>query len=266
MARIPHGYIESLTQAQSARAAAIDALEPLGASNQPDFTRFDYLFSHLQNDDANLLPESLETVESLRRLGDTMRDPSNGAPPDSQIPAAYTYLGQFIDHDITLEAASDTLREGIDNPKLAPLPLKEALGALRNTRSATLDLDSVYSSPAPREGDKLRVGTVAVSGDRPDGKDDFHDLPRQGRSANPNEDRAALIGDPRNDENLIVAQLHVAFLRAHNALIDQGMDFETARATLRRHYQWIVIHDFLRKTDCFGGDCSPHPDGRQQTL
>ena len=73
------------------------------------------------------------------------------------------------------------------------------------------------------------------------------DLPRnaQGR---------ALIGDPRNDENLIVSQLHSVMLRFHNRMLDKvaaetpltgsSLMKETQRR-VRWHYQWVVIHDFL---------------------
>src|SRR5690606_33877448 len=61
-------------------------------------------------------------------------------------------------------------------------------------------------------------------------------------------------GDPRNDENLLVAQLHLAFLKLHNKVVDRlaaagetGDLFEAARKTTRWHYQWIVLHDFLPK-------------------
>jgi hypothetical protein len=47
--------------------------------------------------------------------------------------------------------------------------------------------------------------------------------------------------------NFVVAQLHVAFLRAHNRLVDQGKTFGEARRILRRHYQHIVLHDFLKR-------------------
>jgi hypothetical protein len=77
--------------------------------------------------------------------------------------------------------------------------------------------------------------------------DDFNDLPRKPRSVDPRLDREALIGDARNDENLIIAQMHVAFLRAHNAIVDRGKTFCEARKLLRQHYQWIVIHDLLKR-------------------
>lgn len=74
------------------------------------------------------------------------------------------------------------------------------------------------------------------------------DLPRnvQGR---------ALIGDPRNDENTMVSQLHCAFLQFHNAMLErlaaQGVDedelFNRTQQQVRWHYQWVVIHDYLRR-------------------
>src|ERR687893_515469 len=88
---------------------------------------------------------------------------------------------------------------------------------------------------------------VSPIGGRPPGKDDFNDLPREGRSSDPERDRAARIGDARNDENTIIAQLHVAFLRAHNQLVEQGQKFGGASRTLRQHYQHIVLHDFLKR-------------------
>src|ERR687889_1130495 len=94
----------------------------------------------------------------------------------------------------------------------------------------------------------MRIGKVSPSGNRPPDKDDNNDLPRRGRRpGEPELDREARIGDPRDDENLIVAQLHVAFLRAHNRLVNQGEDFVGARRLLRQHYQHIVLHDFLKK-------------------
>ncbi|MBD0276925.1 MAG: hypothetical protein ICV81_03035, partial [Flavisolibacter sp.] len=33
-------------------------------------------------------------------------------------------------------------------------------------------------------------------------------------------DFTAIIGDPRNDENLIVSQLHHAFIKFHNKVVD----------------------------------------------
>jgi hypothetical protein len=56
-----------------------------------------------------------------------------------------------------------------------------------------------------------------------------------------------LIGDPRNDENSIVSQLHGLFLRFHNRLLAEnpGMTFEQAQQQTQRHYQFVILNDFL---------------------
>ncbi|HEU0013304.1 MAG TPA: heme peroxidase family protein [Longimicrobium sp.] len=255
MPRLGHGATVKLDALLEARAevAARTADVPLGfAVARPlDLNDFDFLFPKLQKDPGNLLPESQATRDALIALGRTMRDPGgDDEAGDAEIPAAYTYLGQFIDHDVTLETTSATLDQLLD-PGLAPLPLKEIRKHLRNARTATLDLDSVYAAPAPVDGERMVVGRVTPLNAtarpllRPPGKDDFNDLPREPRSADVAHDRAALTGDPRNDENTIIGQLHTAFLRAHNALVDQGHALDDARRLLRQHYQWMVLHDFL---------------------
>ena len=152
--------------------------------------------------------------------------------------AGFTFIGQFIDHDITF-----------DN---TPLDLQQADPDARvNFRTPRYDLDSVYGrGPAyepvfydPADRDKLLLATN-VHG--------VEDVPRdsQGR---------AIIPESRNDENLIIVQLHKAVAQFHNRLVDyarsQGIRrewvFETARRLTRWHYQWAVIHDFLPR---FVGD------------
>ena len=49
----------------------------------------------------------------------------------------------------------------------------------------------------------------------------------------------------RNDENLIIAQIHLSFLRLHNALVDQGMSFDEAHDTVVNAYRYVVLHDYL---------------------
>lgn len=243
--------------------AVSDETNALTFSLTEDLQDFGFMFPHLQADPNNLLPVSPSTQANLIALGVTMHDPFNAGPEpnpgDSVIPAAYTYLGQFIDHDVTLEtfsaAAPDLFLPGLT--PLAPIVIENMI---RNLRTGTLDLDSVYGPPAPPDpldSEKLMVGVVAEFDPtnptfsvepflRPIGKDDANDLPRTPRHVILAHDRAALIGDPRNDENLIVAQLHLAFLRAHNALISGGMSGPEAQKTLRQHYQFMVVDDFLK--------------------
>src|SRR5256714_14339060 len=182
-------------------------------------------------EDADLLALAATTVKT----GDQADDPQLDNP---DIPAGFTYFGQFIDHDITFDPNSKLQRD--NDPD-----------ALRNFRTPRFDLDSLYADGPDNnpylyeqpDGLKLIVGKNAANED---------DLPRN--SANP---KRALIGDPRNDENAIVSQLHLAFIKFHNKVLDTlpastPNRFDEARRIVRWHYQWAVLHDFLRKI--LGGD------------
>jgi hypothetical protein len=258
MPRLAHGAVPTPQQVRDAqsdlasRTADVDlAFAVAGPAALQDF---DFLFLNLQNNQANLLPQAATTPARLKELGRTMVDPG-AATGDSNIPAIYTYFGQFVDHDITLESGSFTIAKLLSST-LVPLGLDTIRNDLKNLRSATLELDSLYGPLAPRSFpnlNKLLIGRVTrLNGSekpslRPTGKGDDNDLPREPRSPDITHDRAARIGDPRNDENLIIAQLHLAFLKAHNRLVDQGRTFAQARRLLRQHYQHIVVHDFLRR-------------------
>jgi hypothetical protein len=120
-----------------------------------------------------------------------------------------------------------------------------------NFRTARYDLDSVYGQGPgkdpqfyePDDQDRLLLEK---------NENNVLDVPRDGNGR-------AIIGDRRNDENLIIVQFHKAVAQFHNKIVDyaraQGMRkewvFETARRLTRWHYQWAVIHDFLPR---FVGD------------
>ncbi len=136
--------------------------------------------------------------------------------------AGITFFGQFIDHDLTLD----------NEPQ--PTDTVDVEG-LVNGRSFAFDLDSVYGggpkkSPQLYDGDKFLVGT-ATDGVSPD-------LPR-------NSDGSAILVEHRNDENLIIAQIHLSFLRLHNSLVDQGMSFDQAQQTVIGAYRYVVLNDYL---------------------
>jgi hypothetical protein len=218
------------------------SLRPESVVAVPDQTRFNYLFPALQKDPAALLPTSANTVQALKDLGSTMREPGTDAALDSDIPSAYSYFGQFVDHDITLMKMRNV---NLNDPNLTPLPPAE-IGNIRNLRSPWLDLDSLYSDAPHVSDDLLLVGKVFDDNRLPPGKPDrFFDLPRVGGSKDPAHDRAPRIGDRRDEETTILGQLHVAFLRAHNAIVEGGYDHCAARSMLRRYYQLILVHDFL---------------------
>jgi Animal haem peroxidase len=258
MPRLAHGAVptpEQVLEAQNdlaSRTAEVDL--GFAVAGPTALQDFDFLFPTLQNNQANLLPQAATTPARLKELGRTMIDPG-ATTGDSTIPAIYTYFGQFVDHHITLESGSFTTTKLLSST-MVPLPLATIRNDLKNLRTATLELDSLYGPPAPRAFpnlNKMLIGRVtSLQGTeapslRPPGKGDDNDLPREPRSPDFALDRAARIGDPRNDENLIIAQLHLAFLKAHNRLVDQGRTFAQARRLLRQHYQHIVIQDFLKR-------------------
>lgn len=183
-------------------------------------------------------------------LGELMKRSKEDPGPSDGIPAGYTYFGQFIDHDLTFDIT----------PLARAQPCAERTP---NFRSPILDLDQLYGggpTVSPflyqrgyqyRGKEHFLIGnTVLPDGKKgPDG-----DLPR-------NPEGVALVGDPREDENLIIAQLHVVFLKFHNRVIEGlekgsssslqsvgpngGTLFEQARRLVIWTYQYIVINDFL---------------------
>ncbi len=181
--------------------------------------------------------------QSLIELGQLMEtetgDPNDDR--DSNIPAGYTYLGQFIDHDITLDRDTELTVEGIVDPN-----------KMENFRTPSLDLDSLYLGGPDRnpelynsDGKTFKIGQT--SDVQSLGIFD-NDLPRKGSSAGSMEKPTdAVIGDGRNDENLAVAQTHLAFLKYHNALAADNPEksFADLRHEVTLHYQAIVLTDFL---------------------
>ena len=199
------------------------------------------------------------SVEDLKILSTAMVDqstapqtPEDSNPPDDEenigntkskgITAGYTYLGQFLDHDITFDPASSLQKQNDPN-------------SLEDFRTPRFDLDSVYGR-GPEDQPYLYAfmedGSVKMLlGKKLSGNVDANtrDLPRN----NPldGEPKRALTGDPRNDENVIVSQLHGMFLRFHNSVVDfqksKGLDtsFHAIQKIVRWHYQWVILNDFL---------------------
>jgi Animal haem peroxidase len=229
--------------------------------NTPGAVPLGHLFPALVNQLSKVLPDSTATVAALRSLAETMRASSDDLQ-FSDIPAGFTYFGQFVAHDMAFFDTGERRPENVPPScdfEGATHPLgPKSLQALINKRSSQLQLDSLYSGATLVDAAHLRVGQVTVTNQPYDnpipGKDEFNDVPRIPPEAGEEKGRAPLIGDPRNDNNLIVSQLHVAFLRAHNALVDQlrGAEpvrtehFDAARKLLRQLYHHVLIHDYLK--------------------
>lgn len=164
---------------------------------------------------------------------------------DSAVPSGFTYLGQFLDHDLTFDRSR--LKDN------ATVPVADLIQG----RSPSLDLDSLYGlgpvlTPEFYAADKTHLKTGAtVKADFP--TDGIADKPHAGFDLPRRTNRKALIPDIRNDENLVVGQTHNAFIRFHNRVVDRlaadGVPaadlFAKARETVVRHYQWMIRTDFL---------------------
>jgi len=193
------------------------------------------------------LPASTASSSALNALANaTIADAETPTPegqPDSEenqdILAGYTYFGQFVDHDLTLDDRPNDLTTPTDVTSLVDL------------RTEQLDLDSVYlngptNSPQLYDSDHMHLLVGNLLTGSPD--TGARDLPRSSNGQ-------AIIGDPRNDENRIVAGIHSTFIRLHNLYVDQvrtahpswnaSQVFDAAKRQTVWSYQSIVINDFL---------------------
>lgn len=241
MPRQPHGLsrYETLVKhcADTPQPPLPDTFGRLGHRNpisgvSPDGTTFD--------------PATV--VDAFDKAVTGMRD--GGDPKGHDVAAGMTFFGQFVDHDVTLDATS-AIGQVIDP------------ASIRNLRTPGLDLDCVYgdgpeASPHLYHPDHKGFLLFGNAGNA-------LDLARTKQGV-------ALIGDPRNDENQIVSQLQGAFICLHNIVMtalesgETGMvhkalggisqvamatfgkgeePFQVARRICRLHYQWLVAHDLL---------------------
>jgi hypothetical protein len=230
----------------------------------PCADKFGYMFSAAVRNSSKL-PFNATMQAALTQLGNLMGDPGREIAADSIIPAGYTYFGQFVDHDITFDVSST-------------LDATQDANTINNMRSPALDLDSVYGrGPAldpylyhfPGGGMPPTAVKMQLGQNRPTGTGGPRnaanlavtptnfDVPRVLTGTDttvtaPQSTFTAIIGDPRNDENVIVSQLHHAMLKFHNQVVEllitaafPGDIFAEAKKIVMQHYQWCVVHDFL---------------------
>ncbi len=179
------------------------------------------------------LPALVADETVLQRIGasggfcdDSAEEVAAVRAGDADIEAGWPFFGQFVAHDLTADRS--------------PLARHAELDSLANLRSARANLEPLYG-PGPATSPFLYQRNDPAKLLEFDG-----DVPR-------NHEGTATIGDPRNDSHIFMSQLQVAFIRAHNRLVDRlsaegAADrdlFETARRDLTWHYQWVIINEFL---------------------
>ncbi|WP_454848887.1 peroxidase family protein [Rhizobium binxianense] len=180
----------------------------------------------------------------------TQQAGSISAPFNSAMPSGYVYFGQFVDHDLTLDVTP------LSDAEVDP-------NRLHNFRTPRLDLDCLYGQGPDAQPHLYEHRNGAFTGKllvTPLAGADLGPLEGRLFDLQRNSEGRALIGDPRNDENVIVAQIHLAFTLAHNKLVDIAISkapagqpltpmeaFNQARRTLRWLYQWIVWNDFVMR-------------------
>ncbi len=209
----------------------------LDSFNEESFGRFGRLFRNL--------PPLYNIPPSLSNLGKKAGPMDGGNVPKftNAVPLGMIFLGQFIDHDITFDTTSSFSR--INNPN-----------QIANTRSAQLDLDCVFGGgpedepfmyASKSEGFFLLTGKTNKNADQGQNLEK-NDLARNGKGA-------AIIGDPRNDENRVISQLQLAFVRFYNAVyldiktnqptLSPEEIYSEAKKTVVWHYHWIILNEFL---------------------
>lgn len=297
--QIRHGQsvaLDPVTQVQPDRQPVGAAWEG-AAQRQAPSAPFGYYFPDAPTSDA--------TAAALDRLAAAMATATERAEASSRIPVVFTYLGQFLDHDLVALAERDGGLWSIDGPGLAPLHRRVATAGLANLRSGRLSLESLYGGategsvfsrrltqalrdpedpakmrlgslvpselgrvplPADGGGDLLRLGCLLQDPGRQFDTEDLLALPRALRQVFVSDRgrvrvQRAVLGEPRNDQNLALAQLHLALLRFHNALAaapgaapgaalgapaeDPQAAYGRAQQQLRWTLQWLVLNVYL---------------------
>ncbi|WP_310487942.1 peroxidase family protein [Chamaesiphon sp. VAR_69_metabat_338] len=184
---------------------------------------------------------------SIKADIDAVKDGAD-AEENVLLPSGYTYLGQFIDHDLTFDNTSSlNPQDTPDSNRRDRMP--------SNLRTPRFDLDSVYG-----DGPDAQPYMYADDGASLIFKDSFtnqcqsnFDQAQQDLLRAPN--GRAIIGDKRNDENSIISQIQLTFIKFHNAVVAKVKIkepdlkgtalFEKAREQVRWAYQKLVIEDFL---------------------
>ena len=211
-----------------------------------------------QTDSARRAAKQLGARDGILNAKDNLSDPiqsiinparfSPNNPDNPNMTAGITFLGQFLDHDLTFDRDSD-------------LDENEVPERTSNFRTAAFDLDSVYGD-GPSGSPELYETSHDLIKFTVEANPGSESLSRHGAQRNdlPRDELDAVISEGRNDENAVVSQMHLAILSFHNAVTDHLAKqpeyrraspekiFSEARRLVTWHYQWIILHEFLPLT------------------
>lgn len=169
------------------------------------------------------------TTETLAALAEAM---FVGSAPISNIPAAYTYFGQFLAHDMSYMALEST-------PNGKYWVNKNAFHALQfNSLFGTIE------KPGDPSSDWVCHAGTALGKDNsiPKTLEPCFDLPRNVLTGKPR------CKDPRADSNLALAQMHVLLVRFHQKLaIAFALTESEAKRATKQHLQAVVLTDYLQR-------------------
>ena len=254
----------------------------------PGFARYEPRFAYGPDDmldapGSGLTPAT--ALPMLARLATQMHLGALRVAPLSDLPAGYTYLGQFAVHDMVNSTGFRTTRDR-----------NLARRLFGNIQSPALDLASLYGggpagSPAfyePTEDTehraRFRLGYMRNAAGQPTRQEDIPRIPLGPATGDAAGDTRhdPLLADTRNADNLILSQLVVLFMKAHNRLHDLAharavagaahhrlfaRPFEAARCMLTSAYRRILRHDYLPRLvaapaldRAFAPGSGPHPD------
>lgn len=189
-----------------------------------------------RNNYAKLFPELRPLILSdshLKSLTDRMIDHQWKCKDSKVVSNGMTLFGQFLAHDMTFEVSSKF--RGFNQ-----------LESFVNDRTIRLDLDTMYGQwnqdflYDDRDRDKLLLGEKHEENGHV-----WYDHQRNAQDK-------AIIPDSRNDENIIISNLHMIFVRFHNWMVDHVREtcntsdvFQEARRLVIWHYHWLILHEYL---------------------
>lgn len=198
------------------------------------------------------VPSPLISHLTFPHEGRTYTPPAETEIENPSIPAVFTFVGQFIDHDLTFNGLN--LYDVQTNPGETPIHHKggNTFKVVPDFASPLIDLDSMYgrSYPVNTTSDDLK-DLISVDGSKvvfcgcrfrlTKLARNAYDLPRWTDANAPDLVGSAWIFDPRNDENQLILHMHLLLMRVHNKLVD--LKLKSTYPTACNDWQDVAIKD-----------------------